>query len=276
MKRSRRSRLRAFTLVELMVATVVSVILVGVLLSITQAVLTSYDRVQGSVTRGGDAALAIDQMILDLEGMIVPDAPGTEALRVTPESVAGTDNAGSWLTFLTTTTDEDPTDHTGATRAVSYRLDFQNVIDGSDENPAFALYRSIASAKHTFEHAVGDADHQANYWVNLDDGVTPAPGEPTAIGNYLSGNIVGLQVRFLRADNGTWTSPGDTVRVASDGITVNGAAIDGGFTRVEVALTALTSTGAERLANDLIDYDTAVNQHGTTVVRQTASFLGGR
>ena len=263
-----------FTLVELLVATTVSIMLIGLMLGVTQGLLGSYQDIRNRIIKQGDASLAIDQIILDLEGMVVPNAPNTEALKSTPETVNGTPT--TWLTFLTTATDEDPTDHTGATRGVSYRLAHQNAIDGSDTSPSYILMRSLSSAKQAFEHLMGNQDHQNNYWDDLPETPEPAPKDPIAPGCFLAGNLVEFEIRFQKSLDDTWTLPTDEVRISNSGIFVNGTRLDDGFHAVEVTMTTISPSDAELLSNGAIDRQTAIRRSGQSVIRQTASFLGGQ
>lgn len=269
------SRCRAFTLVELMVATTVSVLLLGILLSVTQSMLDTYQDVRNRVVKQGDASIAIDQLILDLEGLVIPNAPNTEALKSSPELI-NEQAPSTWLTFLTTATDDDPTDHTGATRGVSYRLTHQNAIDGTDERPVYILMRSLSSAKQAFEHLMDNTNHQTTYWNNLPESPAPPPREPTEPGAFLAANVIEFKVSFQFASSGDWTLPSDTVRIGNDGIFVNGQRIDGGFEAVEVTLTTISTDDADLLKVGAIDHSTAKRRSGQSVVRQTASFLGGQ
>jgi len=263
----------AFTLVELLVAATVSMLLVGLLLVATRGISTNYTRTQASITRQGDAAFALDQLVQDLEGYVVPNFAQGEALKVTPETVGDTTNA-VWLTLLSTATDTDnssanPTNNfTGATRAISYRLARQNTIDASssDAKQPYAIYRSISSAKNTFANVTSNTTNmQVQYWPT-------APTTPTAIGNFLAENVVGFSVRFLRADNGQWTASADDIRIGRDGSTVNGIGVTRGFKCAEVTVTVLSPEGAQRVKDGVLSLKEAIARYGQTSVRQTAFF----
>jgi len=267
-----RNRNAGFTLAEIMIATALTMMMVVLLLSLTQGLLGSFTSARDRMLRQGDISFALDQMVQDLEGLVVPNATDSEGLRMTSETVGNAD--GVWLTFLSTATDldnsttNDNISHQGATRAISYRLAHQNPIDGSDDQPAYAIYRSIASAKHTFENALNVDDLQGDYWSSLPATPDPTPRDPTDIGSFLSGNVVEFTVRFLRADNDTWTQPDDNVRIASDGVYVGSDQVEGGFTRAEVSVTVLSEEGATRLESGL-DPAEVKKRYGKTSVRQT-------
>jgi hypothetical protein len=256
--------LAAFTLLELLVAATVSILLLTLLLSAVQSISSNYLRTQGSITRQGNSAFALDQLVQDLESLVVPHFAGAEALRLAPETVADATNA-AWLTLLATTAVDDtsasPNNFNGATRAVSYRLAYQNSIDGGATAPCYALYRAVASSLDTFTNAISKADAQAGFWASL---------QPTSVDCLLSENVVAFSVRFLKAD-GTWTSPGSDIRIGRDGTTVDGTLAGGGFKRAEVTITVLSPEGARRVADGL-PLSQAISRHGRTSVRQTSRF----
>jgi type II secretory pathway pseudopilin PulG len=263
----------AFTLIELLVAATVSMLLVGLLLVATRGIGTNSTRTQSNITRQGDAAFALDQIVQDLEGYVVPNFPLGEALQCTPETVGDATNA-VWLTLLSTATDADNSstnaalNFTGATRAISYRLARQDTMDAgaSDSRQPYAIYRAISPARNTFTSVTASTTNmQAQYWPT-------SPTSPTAIGNFLTENVVAFSVRFLRADNGKWTSPGDAVRIGRDGATVNGTEVAGGFQCAEVSVTVLSPEGAQRVKDGVLTLGEAVIRHGRTSVRQTAFF----
>lgn len=292
---------RAFTLLELLVAMAISLILLAVLFNATLTVMSGYERTGSSVLRQGDISLALDQVVQDLEGMVIPNIPNAEALRSTPDPIAALDGQGGdgpavppphWLALLSTVTDSDnsllPGDGEdaespfgGATRAVSYRVDYKNPVDGSpDRNPVYSLYRSVASARHTFANAVGLTDLQNSYWSNV-----PENGEEvsrtTDLNNFLAGNVVRFHVRFQYRDPASqgsaeprflWTEPSQNIRIGRNGATINGVPVAGGFVRAEVLLTVITEEGMNRLADGVMDLNEVIERYGRTSVRQTAFF----
>ena len=279
-------RTNAFTILELLVAAAISMILVVMLLTSMRGISANYTRTQSQVIRQGDSSLAVDQIVQDLEGIVIPNYARGEGLRITPEAsqIGQTTNA-VWLTLLTAATDSDTSDpssstngmdanFTGATRAVSYRLALQNSIDGTGADPkSYALYRSIASARHTFENiGTNTTNLQTQYWGSLAASPAPSPLPPTHPDSFLAENIVAFQVRFLRADNGQWTSAGQDIRIGRDGVTVDGQEVAGGFTRAEVGVTVLTPEGAQRVRDGVLTLQKAIDQYGRTAVRQTSTF----
>jgi prepilin-type N-terminal cleavage/methylation domain-containing protein len=285
-----------FTLLELLVAMAVTAILVVMLAGVVQNVLGLYSRMTGDPAMFSESKLAVRQLARDLESLGLPGATGGEILRMTPEQ-AGTvgqldGKSAVWLTVLTSATDRDdsvltsatdrddstPNPVEGALRAVSYRLARQNPIDGSSTEPTTALYRSIASAAHTFSNAPGKTNLQSGYWAILPSAPAPTPQPPTAIDNYLAGGVAGFQIRYHYVDTrGTasptddisaWTEPGDSVRISAEGSDRNGSSIPGGFRSAEITLTVLSRQGQLLLENGTLSLDEAVKKYGRTEVLQ--------
>lgn len=270
---------------ELLVASVVTILVVGLLLAVTHGISTNYNRTQDSIARRGDTAVALDQIIQDLESYVVPNFPNGEAIQVTPETVGDASNT-VWLTLLSTAVDKDNSDpnpnpssstnmdFTGATRAISYRLARQNTIDASstDTKQPYAIYRSISSAKHVFANVVTTTTNmQSQYWTNIAPSPSPAPTSPTDIGNFLAENIVSFTVRFQKRDR-TWTLPSDNVRIARNGSTANGITVEGGFIRAQVSITVLSNEGARRVKNGVLSLANAITRYGQISVRETVFF----
>lgn len=254
-----------FTLLEVLVATTISIILIVLLLSAAQGVISNYTRTQANLARQGDAAFALDQAVQDIEGLVIPNIMGAEALAFTSETVEGSTNA-AWLTLLSTVTDRDTSTNpafNGATRAVSHRIAYQDPLGGSQK--VYAIYRAVISAKETFDQVVSQTNAQSDYWSAVAE--SPVSGE-----NFLAGNVTGFSVRFLRADTGKWTLPSDKVRIGRDGSFVNDDAVKGGFVRAEVSITVLSPQGAQRVRDGVLSLAEAVNRYGQTAVRQTAYF----
>ncbi len=167
--------IRAFTLIEVLVATAVTVLIAGSLLAVTANVLNLWNRSGGLLTAGAEAGVVLDQLALDLEalvqraddhvwlaatvqrdqtgtgdaGMSGTDWPaaskprGNDSLLLTPNSGRIEDarfgQAGVWLRFFSTQPDaNDSANNRSAPRAVAYQIVRRRVGDRYH----YQLYRS--------------------------------------------------------------------------------------------------------------------------------------
>ncbi len=257
---------RAFTLVEMLVATAIAVILIGIVLTISGRALTNSRQLTNAAVREADAQFAMEIIIADLEALVQGARQDGEVLAVTPEVVDGAKS--TWLLLLTTAIDRDTGNYQDVARAVSYRLAYQNTIDGGSTDPAYALYRAVASAADSFESATGVNDLKVDFWDN------PAanPPEPTGIASFMVGNVVAFEVRLLRADTGQWTTADDIVKLRTSEAKVQTVPVRGGLLAAEARLTVLSPQGAKLLQIGALTLADAIQRHGTTYSRQTARF----
>ena len=80
-RRTRSTAKRAFTLIEIMVATVVMVVLVGLVIQITSEVLKVWTRSSGKLAANAEARIAMELITQDLETAVFRDN-GMQWLRV--------------------------------------------------------------------------------------------------------------------------------------------------------------------------------------------------
>ena len=227
-----------FTIVELLVAMAISIMIVGLLLAVSSQMLGDYDLIQGRSRMEADADFAIDMIASDLMTLSIPNKG--EGLRALPEKVKDATNA-QWLVFLGGTFDKDITS-SRSVRAVSYRLACQNPVDGSSGSQVYGLYRTLADATNTFGSVIGSADLTTNSFC--------ADTSSTQPKNFLIGNVVAFNTRFLIAGTTNWTDPiSQTNTIDRNFAMTNGVSVPGGFTRAEVTVTVLTPKGAKLLAD---------------------------
>ena len=79
--RTRSAAKRAFTLIEIMVATVIMVVLVGLVIQITSEVLKVWSRSSGKLAANAEARIAMDMITQDLETAVFRNN-GQQWLRV--------------------------------------------------------------------------------------------------------------------------------------------------------------------------------------------------
>jgi prepilin-type N-terminal cleavage/methylation domain-containing protein len=277
----KRHKRNGFTLLEILTASAISLIIITALLGITQTILQNFQSIRAGAQMEGDAVVALDMMVNDLEALVVSPAPNSQSLMVSDDSSSLSGATGVWLTFVTAAIDTDP-EFQGAARAVSYRLALQDPL-GSGGDARYALYRAVATARDTFDNALGVEDQQADYWSG---GGADTPN-PTDVANYLVGDIVRFEIRFSyrEAEDSTqpadpstnptvtkWTTSDQAVEIGADGVSVDGSIKPGGFQSVEIALTSLDAQGARILQVGGITLDNAIERFGRSYVRYPAIF----
>lgn len=259
--RKKRTGGKGFTLLELLVATAVTTIVATLLLSISQNVLESQSRMVSGARVERDANFALDILGGDLVALAVPRMKGAEALRIQVETVNGAPNCR--LSLLSNAQVEDPGGLTGSTRAVNYRVGYQDPVVASGAKPSFALYRTVSDVTGTFNNAIGSTNLDADYWAS----------RPTLdLPSYLVGNVVDFRIRFFDEASGTWIGPtdaGDMLR-----ITPEGTALDNGGGRyplprqAEISVTTLSRQGVLRLQDGTLTLQEAISRFGKTFSRQ--------
>jgi prepilin-type N-terminal cleavage/methylation domain-containing protein len=86
--RTRSTAKRAFTLIEIMVATVIMVVLVGLVIQITSEVLKVWTRSSGKLAANAEARIAMDLITQDLETAVFRNN-GQQWLRVEAPRATG-------------------------------------------------------------------------------------------------------------------------------------------------------------------------------------------
>lgn len=214
----------AFTLIEIMVATVVMVVLVGLVIQITSEVLNVWNRSSGKLAANAQARVAMEVLTQDLEtavfrnnGMLWLEAENSEEIP----SVAGYQAQTVKLILFTPALDRPKRDNSdveipGDICAVQYKLVYQDPVDGSNDmrDNTFALHRRLIDSSTTFNWIMEPSRHRSGDWA--DGPVTPAAGVnmdyPLAEDPdyYLVGSVANFRVDFYVVDEN-----GDSVQVKS-------------------------------------------------------------
>ncbi len=196
---------KGFTLVELLVASGVTAIIVGLMITMVNNLLTAYNRSSGSLAAQSQAGLVMEQLSAELESMVLrnsddfmfvveqvgqlPDAgkdspdeievhspdkieiPGADSTVLPPIEDYRFGQGGLWLKFFTSA----PTltgDSASGVRAIGYRIDYNPVVPGSSVS-SYMLYRTQIPAQVTFDWGydlTSAAYNQARYTFRNDDG----------------------------------------------------------------------------------------------------------
>ncbi|MEC7235542.1 MAG: prepilin-type N-terminal cleavage/methylation domain-containing protein [Verrucomicrobiota bacterium] len=194
----------AFTLIEIMVATVVMIVLTGLVIQITSEVLKVWNRSSGKLSANAEARIAMDLLTQDLETAVFRNN-GQRWLEARQLDL------GDPLTGANFKTTElrvfspalDRVDGPGDICGISYLLDYRNPIDGSvDGDRTFVLYRHLVDPKTTFENLMGEP--QQNKFNNTE---WTADSTRDTGNNYLVSNIVDFRVDFYVEEDGDSDTP---------------------------------------------------------------------
>ena len=276
---------RAFTLIEIMVATVIMVVLVGLVIQITSEVLKVWTRSSGKLAANAEARIAMDMITQDLETAVFRNN-GQQWLRVEAPLDSGGDYSGKTvgLKLFSPALDRPKFETDGTTPipgdicAIGYRLSYkQSYTSGPN---VYALYRRIVDPKATFDNYMGSPSDASSPQVSLNGAGLWADSLITADENYLVSNIVGFKVLVYELDPAT-----------DQAVLINANASDGKLTKdyayggdsasagvstnqllySDIILTVVSDTGLEMLDNiDKLpeDADEVVALHGDTFTRR--------
>ena len=199
---SSRDKLRsAFTLIEIMVATVVMVVLTGLVIQITSEVLKVWNRSSGKLTANAEARIVMDLLTQDLEAAVFRNNNMT---WLESEQVPLDDPFGSGSSFKTTelklfSPAQDRPTGPGDICGISYLLKYSDPITGKElgTERTFILYRNIIDPEATFKNLLGEDNQESLDNPQWSDDSTIDEGR-----NYLASNIVDFRVDFYVEDDG--------------------------------------------------------------------------
>lgn len=180
----------AFTLIEIMVASVIMVILVGLVIQITTSVLNVWNDSSGKLSANAEARIALDLLTQDLETAVLKNN-SKQWLRVDAPALSGGpyDNQTVALKLFSPALDRDQS-QPGDICAIAYHLEYGPAFQGSADN-IYALYRKLETSEDTFDNFMGSSTD------SVQDSLTGAGWEKADIvseGNYLAGNIIDFKV----------------------------------------------------------------------------------
>ena len=283
---------RAFTLIEIMVATVIMVVLVGLVIQITSEVLKVWSRSSGKLSANAEARIAMDLITQDLESAVFRNN-GQQWLRVDApleDNYSGSINSNTandqtvGLKLFSPALDRPTKNAAGATIpgdicAIGYRLSYQRSYDGGPD--MYALYRMVVDPQTTFNSYMGSPSDSNSPQLSLQGGLW-ADSLITDEVNYLVSNIVEFKVLIYELD--ATTTPAlpvaNLVNAKPDGeLTMDyafgGTSGSGVSTNqllyADVILTVVSDEGLEMLENIDRIPETAeqvVQQHGEVFTRR--------
>ena len=180
---SQKKRQSAFTLIEIMVASVIMIVLTGLVIQITSEVLKVWNRSSGKLAANAEARIVMDLLTQDLETAVFRNngQRWLEAETKDIASVAGYQPQTINLLLFSPALDrplEDKNSNVipGDICAVQYELVYQNPVNGGTskaEDNMFALHRRVIDPSTTFNRIMG-AGNQETFASWAGDIVTPA------------------------------------------------------------------------------------------------------
>ena len=204
---------RAFTLIEIMVATVIMVVLVGLVIQITSEVLKVWSRSSGKLSANAEARIAMDLITQDLETAVFRNN-GQQWLRAEngPEGPEG--NKTVSLRLFSPALDR-PNNELGDICAIAYQLENRDPVSGSSsvgspDDRLWILYRLLVGPEDTFNKLMGDGNQDSlpgadkAEWKGLGGFSSNIIGNKGA--NYLVKNIIDFSIDFHVVDDGNVTT----------------------------------------------------------------------
>lgn len=275
MKTQRSSHFKhGFTLMELMVAMVITTIIVTVLVSITSIAMDTWNRSRAELRAARQAKAMVDTMARDLEAFVSRSANAYEWLAAVRQDIQGSapplngSNAAE-LIFFTAATDRynaeigpDNTDDKGGdVSCVAYSLDYRDPLDADGDFPTYVLNRRLVNPDEAFTELLGSTDLVGDF--------APFRTDISASTNFVCENVYQFTITFhlevtevtdsgnniipmqvTMGDSGT--SAVDSFKVRGNGIEVNPVSDEiqaGRIKSVEISLTVLSDAGINQLHN---------------------------
>ena len=206
-----------------MVATVIMVVLVGLVIQITSEVLKVWNRSSGKLAANAEARIAMDLLTQDLETAVFRNNE-MRWLEATQDDLPGPLGNSFQTTNLKLFSPAlDREEGAGDICGIAYVLDYRNPIDGTTTGDrTFVLYRHLINPQVTFDNLMGAGNQETfdnpNEWQ---DGEIRDGGK-----NYLVSNIVDFRIDFYVADSDGTKVPATTpVLFGGAGATVGSSAV---------------------------------------------------
>ncbi len=182
---------RGFTIIELMVSMVITLIIIGMLIFVTRAAFDTLAQGSGNASNKIKAEQALDYLAQDLEGLVYRSGNDFEWLAAKGESVSGgVKGFYSNLAFFTSALDRyngNVTSGDGDIACVNYGIEFNAVIGTSQSR--MVLYRKLVDPDDTFTNLLGSTD--------LLGDISSVGGALNSPSNLMSDNIRELTVSFV-------------------------------------------------------------------------------
>lgn len=270
----RRSHSSGFTLIEVLVASTITIILASALLVISGNVLDVYTRSTSRLESSAHARIAFETLTQELEEAVLRSDTNMWILaQPVTSGPSGFERENTRLRFFTTPPEYSNTNSQGSLCAVTCALNYDNIFGTTSTEPedeSFALYRQVLDPETTFNDIISaDLD---SAWSSY------SPQEE----DILVENIVGFNVVFWFRDNTSGIlynsdSSDDFIYANSQveaNTTLSGSATNATLIYADVTLTVLDSEGnrlieifkknPSRAPSDLDTLDKLITRFGYT------------
>lgn len=204
----------AFTLIEIMVAAVITIIMIGLVVQITSEVLKIWNRSAGKLSATAEARIAMQIVTSDLESAVLVNNNMRWLLAQDenlPTIIPGYAEQTTKLVLFTPAFDRRNKDANdalipGNIGGVEYELVYQDPVTGDPdpEDNIFALHRRLIDPVTTFKELLGRNNQEKFEWagdpVPVDASVQLQSDEyapPSTAEYYLAGNIVDFRIKFF-------------------------------------------------------------------------------
>lgn len=241
-------RRQGFTLVEVLVASALTLIVMSMLFTILIGSMDAWRAGTSRLQGNADARMAFDIIASDLQSMVVRQTTYNQEWLVsvsipTPDDPAG--GASTHLLFFAPSLDREPGQQ-GDIVAISYRVGYQDPLAPNSNEPGrriYGLYKTMVSTEETFTSVLGQSDIRTGFWNARNP---PAQSPPFA--DLLIPNVVDFQVQWeVELPDGTFVTESGVI-LQNQLFRESAPATPGGRIRfADVSLTILTDEGAARV-----------------------------
>lgn len=273
--KNRSSKTAGFTLVEVLVSSFLTVVVLIMLFSVLVGTMNAWEGGTSRLQTNSDARLALDLITSDLQSMVVRQTSYDQEWLVSgPPSVFGAPDYGvaanggftTWLTFFAPSLDRDA-DQEGDIVAISYRTAYQDPIAPTQNIfPLFGLYKSMASTEYTFEFAFGQENIINGFWEDQAPNDIDNPANPVYPAGFLVPNVIRFEVSWWIRHNETGVlarfGPEHEIRL-SNTLTIDGEEWNAKIESADISMTLLTEEGM-RLVGILQDQSRLIQEYGRT------------
>ena len=169
--RSPKAQQSGFTLVEVLVAALITSILILVLFQVTVGALDAWRNGTARLRSNADARVALDLFARDVEMMLLDGTSSTVNQQwivsrpdVITNNAAFGEITNTWLMFFSPSIDRN-SGQRGDISAISYRVAYQDIISTNTTGfEVFALYKTIVNTTNTYIHALATSNIVDNFW----------------------------------------------------------------------------------------------------------------